>query len=310
MKIVKQILALLFIFLGVNSFAYNVTNTPTIDFGSVSYLYGNTSGFNGIVVTDGSGVSTTGSGALYNHSGGAVGSIVLGNFSTLQGLQPYVEMYSGPFEVTTSTCGKITITNITTEGGETTANKWRNFASTVTFALGGTLTFNYITATAPCYIQGTISNAFQHRPSQIGSWTKSSIQVKVYVIPHMALAHETSAALDFGTICSAEHQQTLTVSPNGNTSSSNLICPIENTRPDSFIVTGNIGQSFSVGLPNSITITSGSNSLNVSNIASSCTNNCVLTGNTYNFHIGGTLTIPAYAALGDYTGTYQVRITY
>ena len=301
---------MLLLFFGVHSFAYDVTNTPTLDFGSVSYLYGETSGFNGIVATDGSGVSTTGSGALYNHSGGAVGSIVLGNFSFLQGLQPGVEMAAGPFEVTTSGCGTVTITDITTTDGETSADKLRNFASTVTFPLGGTLTFNSITATAPCYIQGSVSNAFKHRPSLIGSWTNASIQVKVYVIPHMTLEHETSAALDFGTICSADHQQTLTVAPDGSTSSSNLICPIENTRPDSFIVTGNIGQSFSVNLPNSITITSGSNNLNISNITSSCTNNCVLTGNTYNFRIGGTLTIPASAALGDYTGTYQVRITY
>ncbi|MBR4508329.1 MAG: DUF4402 domain-containing protein [Elusimicrobiaceae bacterium] len=307
---IKNFLIFAFILIAVNAYSYNVTNDPTIDFGSVSYLYGNTSGFNTIAAQDGSGLSTSGSGALYDQIGGSVGTITLGNFGFLQGIQPGVEMFSGPFEVQTSGCGKITITNLTTTNGDTSDEKWRGFSSTLDFPLGGTLTFNEITATAPCYIQGTISNAYRHRPSGLGSWTNASIKVKVYVVPHMALVHDDNASLNFGTICSAPHQQTITIAPNGAVSPTNLFCSAQNTSADTFTITGNNGQTFNVDLPSSVVITSGSNSLNVTNLTPSCLNNCALSGNTYSLGVGGTLTVPANAPLGDYQGNYQLRITY
>ena len=310
MSRIKFILTFAFMLIAINVYSYNVTNNPTIDFGNVSYLYGDASGFNTIVAQDGSGLSTSGSGALYNQTGGSVGTIILGNFSFLQGLQPGVEMFSGPFEVETSGCGKITITNLTTTEGNTTDDKWRNFASTVSFPLGGTLTFDSITAIEPCYIQGTILDAYQHRPSGIGSYKKESIYVKVYVVPHMALVHDDNASLNFGTICSAQHQQTITIAPDGSIISSGLICSTQNTSADAFTITGNNGQSFDVTLPSSVIITNGSNNLNVTNLTPSCLNNCVMSGHTYNLNVGGTLTIPANAALGDYQGSYQLRITY
>lgn len=307
---IKIFLIFAFMLIVMNAYSYNVINDPTIDFGSVSYLYGSTSGFNTIVAQDGSGLSTSGSGALYDQIGGSVGTITLGNFSFLQGLQPGVEMFSGPFEVQTSGCGKITITSITTTNGDTSDEKWRGLSSTLDFPLGGTLTFNEITATAPCYIQGTISNAYRHRPSGIGSWTNASIKVKVYVTPHMALSHDLNAALNFGTICSAQHQQTITIAPNGAVSSTNLLCSAQNTSADAFTITGNNGQFFDVTLPSSVIITNGVNNLNVTNLTPSCLNNCVLSGNTYSLGVGGTLTVPANAPLGDYQGNYQLRITY
>lgn len=310
MSHIKNFLIFAFMLIAVNAYSYNVINDPTIDFGSVSYLYGNTSGFNTIVAQDGSGLSTSGSGALYDQIGGSVGTITLGNFSFLQGIQPGVEMFSGPFEVQTSGCGKITITNLTTTNGDTSDEKWRGLSSTLDFPLGGTLTFNEITATAPCYIQGTISNAYRHRPSGLGSWTNASIKVKVYVIPHMALSHDLNAALNFGIICSAPHQQTITIAPNGAVSSTNLFCSAQNTSADAFTITGNNGQSFDVTLQSSVIITNGVNNLNVTNLTPSCLNNCVMSGNTYNLNVGGTLTIPANAALGDYTGNYSVLVTY
>ena len=169
--------------------------------------------------------------------------------------------------------------------------------------------------TTGCTISGVVNGPVQFRNRGLiityTNWTDVPVTVRVYIAPHMSLAHPNDAALNFGNICrSSTAPQSITVRPDGTATSSNNVCPLTPTTADVFTATGNAGQSFNVKLPTSATLTSGSNTLTVTDFTSSCNPSCVVTDSSHTFNVGGTLTIPAGAATGDYEGAYQVSITY
>ena len=302
------IMVLLLSGLGVKGFCVDVISNPSIDFGTANFLYGET-GFNVISVSDAGAVTTSGSGNIISQNGGSAGTVTFGDFSWLETLLStlYIETKSGPWTISTSECGEIQISDITTTNGATSTSK-KISGSSLSFPIGAVLTLNSFTGSSACYIQGTVPDGITYRKLTTSA-TNVPLSVKVYVIPAMAIDHNTGASLNFGTVCSGTIQQALTIAPNGTTSGT-TICPTQNTSADAFTVRGNIGQSFSVNLPNTATISNGSNDLTVSNFTSSCSGNCILTENTYSLNVGGTLTIPVGTPLGTYQGNYQVSITY
>jgi hypothetical protein len=75
-----------------------------------------------------------------------------------------------------------------------------------------------------------------------------------------------------------------------------------------FQVTGYAGASYNVTLSNSATITSGSNTMTVGSFTKNETG--VLTGGSEIFNVGGTLTVGAGQAPGEYTGPFDVTVAY
>lgn len=310
MKITKIVIStFLFLGLGVNGFCVKVGDYPTVDFGTANYLY-ETSGFNQIKVPDSGAPNTEGSGYIMNQTGGSAGSVVITDFSWLQILsRVYIETKkTSSYSLSSQNCGQVTISNIHTSNNSDSASQMVGLNSSLSFPIGATLTLDSFTGTSPCYIQGRIPDAITYRVG-IGSKTNVYLDIRVQIIPNMAVTHD-SAALNFGTICrSTTQQQVLTIAPDGGVSGT-YVCPTQNTSADSFTVTGNIGQSFNVNLQNSTTITNGSTNLTVSNLTPSCSSNCQLTANTYNLTVGGTLTVPSGTPTGEYTGNYNLSITY
>lgn len=296
-------------------FAVNVTQEPTIDFGSVGYLAGSVTGFASIVVpSEGGQTTTSGTGSLTGEPVGSAGTV---------GLEPgalewIVILFGGSIQLRTNgsstpatitgpgNCGVISIGDFRTTGNGTSASA----REASTFPLGATLTLNSFTGSSGCTISGTVSNHVQYKLSSSSNWTNLPVTITVYIAPHMSVAHDANAVLNFGNICQSGSQQTVTVRPDGTATSTNAQCPVTNVSADSFTVTGNVGQSFSVSLPSSFSINSGNNDLSVTALTPSCATSCALTNSTYTFTVGGTLTVPANAVAGDYTGTYQVTITY
>jgi hypothetical protein len=311
MKIIKVVIStFLFWGLGVNGFCIDVSQNPTVDFGIINYLY-NGAGFGQVTISDSGTPSTGGAGYIMNQSGGSAGTV---GFSI-----NFLENLLGGRNITLTTktdsyttqqsasCGQVTISNIHTTGGANTASKQASTNSPATFPIGATLTLDSFVSSSPCTIQETFSAAMTG--SNLWGSKDASLTIRVQIIPNMAVTHD-SAALNFGTICrSTTQQQVLTIAPDGGVSGT-YVCPTQNTSADSFTVTGNIGQSFNVNLPNTVTISNGSTNLTVSNLTPSCSSNCQLTANTYNLKVGGTLTVPAGTPLGTYQGNYQVSITY
>lgn len=310
----KNFLICFCLFVSINCFAVNVTQLPTIDFGSMGYIPNSTAGFNKITIEDSGTATTSAAGPLTGLTGGSAGSATV----ETSGLEIFVLLFGGSLQfrtnantnsytVETPGCGKVSISDFTTTNKDIEGS---NRSSPATFPLGATLTLLSFTGTTGCTISGTVSGPVQYRLST-GSWTNMTVTINVYIAPHMSLAHNQGAALDFGNICrSTTTQQTITVRPDGTSTATNPVCPLTATHADSFTATGNAGQSFSVNLPASATISNGQDSLTLNNFTSSCSTSCTLSNSTHTFTVGGTLTVPKDVTTGEYTGNYPVSITY
>lgn len=306
----KGILVLAFVCLAIKGYCMSLSgNPPEVDFGTINYLYG-AAGFGKVTISETGTPSTSDSGNLVSQSGGAAGTVtfslnVADRFLALFGTKFSLTINTNTYTATES-CGQVTISNVHSTNGASTVEQSTS-GSSVSLPIGASLTVDSFTGSTSCTITKTFDSVMTGKLSGSAS---AGLKIRVTLVPNMAVEHNSSASLNFGRICTVATQQTITVAPNGNVSSTNLFCPHQGTGADAFTVTGNIGQSFSVSLPSTVTITNGSDSLTVSNLTSSCSSNCTLTDHTYNFTVGGTLTVPANTPTGNYQGNYQVTITY
>jgi hypothetical protein len=78
-----------------------------------------------------------------------------------------------------------------------------------------------------------------------------------------------------------------------------------------FTVTGAPNYAYSIGLPGSVTINSGGNSMTVASFTSNPTGPGNLgSGGTQALAVGATLSVGASQAVGFYTGSFNVTVTY
>ena len=114
--------------------------------------------------------------------------------------------------------------------------------------------------------------------------------------------------LQFGTIVSGTASSTVVVSSTGaRTCGTGLVCSSTSTAAN-FDVTGTSGQVVTVSVPASVTLSSGTNSMTAS-LASS-NSSLTLAANAGSFSVGGTLSVGANQADGDYSGTFAATVDY
>lgn len=128
----------------------------------------------------------------------------------------------------------------------------------------------------------------------------------------ISLTHTGGASLNFGRVCApwSGNTGTITVTPSGAVSASNVECYSNNVSADSFSVTGAANSGYSVILPSSVNINNGSRSLTINNFTSSCTNCTLGRGGSGAFSVGGTLSVPSGTSAGTYSGSYTVSVVY
>ena len=82
--------------------------------------------------------------------------------------------------------------------------------------------------------------------------------------------------------------------------------------PGSFTVTGDASRAFHVTWPATITIRNGARALRISALTQNTTGGTASLNASGNFTltIGGTLTVGANPTVGNYSGTYNVTVTY
>ena len=286
----KGILVLAFVCLAIKGYCLSA-NTPEVNFGTIHYLYEGSGNSQYTVVYDGA-IESAGIGNLISQSGGTYGTVTF----TFDGLDRLAALLNDftltigdgtyPYQ---ADCGRVTISNVHTTNRAQSATQSASITTrSISLPIGATLTVDSFTGTASCTISTTFSSAMTGKVGNSRT-ANASLKISVIIVPDMAVEHN-SASLNFGRICTiTTGQQTITVAPNGNVSSTNLFCPAQGTSPDSFTVTGNIGQSFNVSAIASTTISNGSDSLTVSNLTPSCSQNCVLTDHTYNLTVGGNI---------------------
>ena len=121
-----------------------------------------------------------------------------------------------------------------------------------------------------------------------------------------------STPLAFGSVAAGDGTRTI---------ASNAAPAFSGSTRGSFAVTGAAALTYRVAAIGNITLTSGGNTMTVSNITGTCngrtnvsltagTTACALAGSADTLYIGGLLTIGGAQAAGSYTGTYAVTVTY
>ncbi|MBR4508330.1 MAG: DUF4402 domain-containing protein [Elusimicrobiaceae bacterium] len=316
----KTLLIFSLMFVAMNLYAEITINTlPALNMGSAIY------------VTDSSGkasVSITNykTGAISTTNGGPLGSLT-GSFATgatfidmnTKRKYVYVQLVGGDSGTVTGSCGVINITGMSINGA--TMRNYKVTSATDLYDLPNgifiSMTASFSgTPTSSCTISGAIEGVtLQYKNSNNPNhetWHDANIMVSLDILVPNYLVHDTGAKLNFGSFCSSDQTQTLTVTPAGTVGSSSVVCPISNDiSADSFTFTSaDMSAPFSVNLPaGSVSISNGTDSLSISNFTSSCTS-CTTTGGQATFTIGATITVPGGVSSGDYTGNYPVSVTY
>ena len=129
------------------------------------------------------------------------------------------------------------------------------------------------------------------------------------VVAPITLNHVTNAALSFGTFTTGTTGGTVVVDQAGDGVASSDVTLIGGSleSADAFTVAGDNGRSFS------ITTTSGSvsNGTDTMDFTTDAPQSGTLSATgTASFAVGGTLTVAGGESAGDYSGTYDVTVTY
>lgn len=247
----------------------------------------------------------------------------------------YIQLQGGsPDSYTDPNCGTIAITNMslyTTNHSfdylrqlqKTKGNppRLQDFASG--FYIAFTATVTPLADKGTCTITQTLPSWFSYIESsksitQVVSETFIPVDLTfsvTIITPQTALEHDSNDALNFGTFCaSSSATQTFTVPPTGTpTQSPSMICPPTNdVSADRFTFRSSQATPSSVAVsPSSINLTGTSgDTLQVSSLTPSCTNNCTLVSGEATIYVGGTISVPAGSRPGEYEGTYSLSVTY
>lgn len=123
------------------------------------------------------------------------------------------------------------------------------------------------------------------------------------------VAVTNTSDLQFGTIVTGAAASTVAVSTAGaRTCGSGLVCSGTTTAAN-FNVTGTAAQIVTVSVPGTVTLSAGANNMTAS-LTSSGATLTLGAGGTGSFTVGGTLSVAAAQADGDYAGTFTATVDY
>lgn len=322
-------IALFFIFLMQAFFLRAATLTsPVVDLGTLTYVASTPSAWT-FTITGGNSYTMSGNGTGATWAGGLYSPFHVTDLKKYgQAKYAHVRVDSqAPTPHEDPNCGTITVTNIQVKPGGGVYGLFPKKSGNPTYITNyqdGNIYFSFAaTVTAlpnkgTCTVTKTYGN-FVHFAEGSSNEPTSDYQdcditfsVTIVTPETATLSHDNDAHLNFGTLCRSGQAQTITVSPNGTVTSSNVLCSPNAVSADSFTFHSTAVSTAAVSLPaSSITLSNGSGgTLTVDNFQSSCTGSCALVNNDLSFTVGGTLTVPGGALAGDYTGTYAVSVTY
>jgi hypothetical protein len=121
---------------------------------------------------------------------------------------------------------------------------------------------------------------------------------------------EKSVDLNFGNIAAGAAAGTVVLGTDGQRTATNVILPsVQGTvSAAEFSVTGLAGSLYSIKLPGTISISSGSASMSVNNFTENASK--TLANGRETFQVGATLNLDANQATGTYQGSFEVTVDY
>lgn len=288
--------------------AATLVGTPSINFGTATYKSGGKGLITITVKTNPNSaintVTTSGSGYIYNWQGNYEEiPVQFSGMNKKTNKYLYFRLQGTDYEISTPGCGKIELSNV---GLDNYGNQYKRYniknATSLTQAengifLGAEMTLTQFTGTGTCTIFGQIPFEYEETPGTASHYITAYMNVSFTIQTSVSFTHDTGAALNFGTFCASNSTtQTFTVPPTGTPSQDpSMVCPLSNdVSADSFTINSDNAMNFSVTLPGTASLTSNGNTLQVTNINSSCDSGCsVGAGGSTSFTVGGTLTVPA-----------------
>lgn len=134
----------------------------------------------------------------------------------------------------------------------------------------------------------------------------------VLVVSPINITHNTGSSLNFGEIANGAAGTVVVTAAGAATASGFDYYNSTNAAADAFSITASgAGQSFSVTLPTSATLSNGSNTLTADTFTATCTTSCQTTAAAYTLNVGATLHVTSTTqATGTYTGNYTVTLVY
>jgi Mat/Ecp fimbriae major subunit len=125
------------------------------------------------------------------------------------------------------------------------------------------------------------------------------------VIPDLSITQQT--ALNFGSFAPGSTGGHVTVG-SGGTSMDGSVQKITDGTRGVFKVQGGASTTYTIAVPSSVTLSSGSNNMTAA-LSAPTSGSIDNTGNGY-FNVDGVLTVAANQAAGAYTGQYTVTVNY
>ncbi len=146
-------------------------------------------------------------------------------------------------------------------------------------------------------------------PGSIGASATGTGSATATVLAPIVVTHTPGAALKFGKF-TAGAGGAVVVSPAGSASVTGDVALVlgSSSAADSFLVEGDPNRGFAI-LTAAGNVSFAGVSLAFTTLPSAATGNLDAAG-AASFTIGGTLSVPANAAPGSYTGTYSVTVNY
>ena len=134
------------------------------------------------------------------------------------------------------------------------------------------------------------------------------------IVSALTVSNDGVYGLHFGTMSIPATAATVTVPPTGartSTGTITLLGQAPTYAAAGYTLTGDGNSTFTITLPSSaVNLTSGANSMTVTNFLSSIGTSGALTSGTGAFTVGGTLNLANGQAAGTYAGTFNVSVAY
>ncbi|MGQ7830319.1 DUF4402 domain-containing protein [Altererythrobacter sp. Z27] len=131
------------------------------------------------------------------------------------------------------------------------------------------------------------------------------------IVAPISIVHDTGASLNFGLIVAGTTGGTVVVdtADAGSVTGDLLFASGSSNSADSFTVSGDPDRAFTIELFDGAVDDGGSNSMNFTTTTDSLSVSLNGSG-SYQFAVGGTLTVAANQPAGVYSGQYDVTVSY
>jgi hypothetical protein len=142
------------------------------------------------------------------------------------------------------------------------------------------------------------------------SFAQSSATANATATLVTPIAISKTVDMDFGTVAASATSGTVVLATDNSLSSTGGVSlPGGTSTAAQFDVTGEGTSTFSISLPSSITLASGTDNLTVDNFVSTPATTGTLTSGAATVKVGATLNVPANAPAGTYTNSTDLTVT-